>query len=269
MVDPHEGTISLNHSFSEAYDWLSSLGQLSLVTNNETDFVALTSIVTKGGKAGKKVIRFFQNDREYGRAYEFCWGHYHNCNKMRIGMYCSALDRKISLENFSYKVSGVIDANRNPFVSKDWVEQSYGITDNRRWQLSKLFGKTLVEINKIKANEGNYPAFVGIRWGFAKLVDGRLFKTDKYENSESYDEFGRRLSMGDHKTPDAVTKNILSDNRSPATKKLKLSEKDMEDLIAADPEKYIGEPGLKLLQSSTELKGIGSTYCLKIGTAAS
>jgi len=45
------------------------------------------------------VIRFFHNGREYGRAYECCWGHYYNCNRTRIGMYVRALDEYMALKD--------------------------------------------------------------------------------------------------------------------------------------------------------------------------
>jgi hypothetical protein len=41
---------------------------------------------------GRQVIRFRQGGREYARAYKCWWGHYYNCNRTRIGMYCAALD---------------------------------------------------------------------------------------------------------------------------------------------------------------------------------
>ena len=61
------------------------------MTNRETDFVAQAEITQKGPHTGEKVIRFMQDNKEYARAYECCWGHYYNCNRTRIGMYCAAL----------------------------------------------------------------------------------------------------------------------------------------------------------------------------------
>lgn len=54
----------------------------------ETEFTAEAAV----SKIGKRVIRFYQQGKEYARAYKCCWGHYYNCSRARIGIYCSALD---------------------------------------------------------------------------------------------------------------------------------------------------------------------------------
>lgn len=95
MFEPHEGTLQLKHEFQKAYNWLEKYGLSELNTKRGTDFVALSEITKKGPHTGEKVIRFMQNNKESARAYKCCWGRYYNCNRTRIGMYCSALDDAI------------------------------------------------------------------------------------------------------------------------------------------------------------------------------
>jgi hypothetical protein len=96
-MQPHNGIVSLHHSFSLVYEWLLAKGELTLTTEAGTRFTARSGSTQHGTHAGGKVIRFFQDNTEYGRAYECCWGHYYNCNRARIGMYCKALDSDFSL----------------------------------------------------------------------------------------------------------------------------------------------------------------------------
>lgn len=70
--------------------------------------------------------------------------------------------------------SGIIDDDRNPFYRESWCKQNYPLTKHRREQLEMLFGLDEVSIKDMNQNEGAYPAFVGIRWGFAKMKDGKL-----------------------------------------------------------------------------------------------
>ena len=95
MFKPHEGTLQLKNRFQKAYKWLEKIESSELKTKSETNFIAKANIAQKGPHAGEKVIRFMQDNKEYARAYECCWGRYYNCNKTRIGMYCSALDDAI------------------------------------------------------------------------------------------------------------------------------------------------------------------------------
>ena len=92
MNEPHQDIVDLNHSFIEVYNWLDKNGPVSLKTKKGTHFDVMVSLCQTGSHSGGKVIRFFQNKKEYGRSYECCWGHYYNCNKTRIGMYSTALD---------------------------------------------------------------------------------------------------------------------------------------------------------------------------------
>ncbi|HHW27525.1 MAG TPA: hypothetical protein GXX23_09395 [Firmicutes bacterium] len=94
MPDQHYGDLELSHSFQQSWDWVHGKGDVDLQTLKGTGFWvrAMTSV------DGRMVIRFFQGSREYGRAYECCWGHWYNCNRTRIGMYSRALDDAISDE---------------------------------------------------------------------------------------------------------------------------------------------------------------------------
>ncbi len=88
MVEIHEGEIQLSHSFDFVWTNLKLVGKIGLRTSAGTNFKACSSIT----RDLRCVIRFFQNKKEYARAYECCWGHYYNCNRTRIGMYAKALD---------------------------------------------------------------------------------------------------------------------------------------------------------------------------------
>ena len=96
MFDPHEGILNLTYSFEEAYIWIEKESKISFYTSNKTLFTALAANVRRGPRIGEKVIRIFQNKNEYARAYRCCWGHYYNCNRTRIGMYCKAIDTALT-----------------------------------------------------------------------------------------------------------------------------------------------------------------------------
>jgi hypothetical protein len=95
MFKPHEGTLQLKHKFQKAYNWLETHEISELMTKRGTNFVAIAEITQKGPHTGEKVIRFMQDNKESARTYECCWGRYYNCNRTRIGMYCTALDGAI------------------------------------------------------------------------------------------------------------------------------------------------------------------------------
>jgi len=93
--EPHEGVVRLGNTFRGACVWLGDHGSAELQTRTGTRFEARTGKVGRGRHRGEKVIRFMQKGQESGRAYACCWGHYYNCNRTRIGMYCAALDAAI------------------------------------------------------------------------------------------------------------------------------------------------------------------------------
>lgn len=92
MITEHEGTVELQRSLDSVHKWLRSKGKVDLKTAEGTRFTAQAEITKKGVHSGEPVIRFLQHGAEYARSYECCWGHYYNCNRTRIGMYCKALD---------------------------------------------------------------------------------------------------------------------------------------------------------------------------------
>lgn len=48
------------------------------------------------------------------------------------------------------------------------------------------------EIRRRGANEAEYPAFAGIRWGFAEVSEGRLETTEKWNRFMDFDGFGEK-----------------------------------------------------------------------------
>jgi len=95
VIEPHERTVELRNTFAFVHKWLSDKAELALTTSVGTQFTAQARLTTRGLHAGEPVIRFFQGGIEFGRAYECFWGHYYNCNRTRVGMYCRALDSEV------------------------------------------------------------------------------------------------------------------------------------------------------------------------------
>jgi len=88
------------------------------------------------------------------------------------------------------KSGGIIRSELNPFACDDWIEQGFGLTDHRKNQLAPLLGLDLQKIEKLNRNEGRYPAFVAVRWGFAEVKNNRLMPTYKWKRKNLYDEYG-------------------------------------------------------------------------------
>ena len=86
--------------------------------------------------------------------------------------------------------TGIIDKINNPFTTKDWINQGRGLTGHRTKQLKSLINGHIENIKKLNPNEGSYPAFVAIRWGFAKIETDVLIGTEKWKKRELYDKFG-------------------------------------------------------------------------------
>lgn len=112
------------------------------------------------------------------------------------------------------RTGGIIDCKRNPFVQDCWIDQEYGLTAKRRRDLETLLRQTCEEILEGDENIRRYPAFVGIRWGFAELQDDTLVPTEKWENRQNYDKFGEPLE-GDASGAYS-RKNATSTRTSPA-----------------------------------------------------
>jgi hypothetical protein len=93
--------------------------------------------------------------------------------------------------------SGIIEKDKNPFAIPSWIKQGYGLTfkskRNRQEKLQVLFNKTIEKINEMDPNEGNYPAFVGIRWGFAEIKDNKIVPTKVWDNRLQYDKYGEKI----------------------------------------------------------------------------
>ena len=121
------------------------------------------------------------------------------------------------------KRSGVIDYARNPFCSNDWIKQGRGFAAHRQKQLANILGKTVDELKKIRRNNGSYPAFVAIRWGFAEVRKNKLIPTEKWNNRFVYDFFGTPL--------------VLSRNKKSHVKLPKGSNKPTSPLVECRPHK--------------------------------
>ncbi len=91
MVNSHQDTVELHHSFEDAYTWLDRRCSSILATGNGTSFEAFATKGQRGEHHDEPVIKYFQHGKEFGRSYACCWGHYYNCNCTRIGMYCKAV----------------------------------------------------------------------------------------------------------------------------------------------------------------------------------
>lgn len=91
MIESHQGCVRLANSFNEVYNKLMIKRKRKLSTSTGTLFIAEANTA----RDGRLVIRFFQDGSEYARCYPCCWGHYYNCNRTRIGMYCKALDNSV------------------------------------------------------------------------------------------------------------------------------------------------------------------------------
>ena len=90
-IQPHHGAAKMANDFRVAFDFVSRMRKLTLQTRNGAAFTAEAT-----ESAGRRVIAFRQREQHYAPAYECCWGHYYNCNRTRIWMYCAALDSAIT-----------------------------------------------------------------------------------------------------------------------------------------------------------------------------
>ena len=88
---------------------------------------------------------------------------------------------------------GIIDKKLNPFYDAGWCAQNLPLTPHRKEQLKKILGHSIEDIKRIKPNEGKYVAFLAIRWGFAKLIDGKLTETEKLYDEGLYDGRGNLI----------------------------------------------------------------------------
>jgi hypothetical protein len=92
----HQGEVNLKNSFEDVFYNVKKRGEFIARTEAGTNFKTKATFNVRGIYSGEATIRFFQDSKEYSRAYKCCWGHYYNHYGQRIGMYCQALDAAIS-----------------------------------------------------------------------------------------------------------------------------------------------------------------------------
>jgi uncharacterized protein YjbI with pentapeptide repeats len=119
VVKPHQGDERRQHSFEEAWYRLAELGGAELTTSAGTAFSARATVTSRGARKGQRVIRYFQQGREYARCYECCWEHYYNCYGTRIGMYGTAADEWLGVRSSGHRLTredllGLIEQNGGP-----------------------------------------------------------------------------------------------------------------------------------------------------------
>ena len=85
----HKATAKVELPFADAWQALEEHGPIHLTTKSGKEFEASA----RTAKGDRRVIRYFQNGKEYGRAYECCWPHRTNCNRTWIGLYSEPLDQ--------------------------------------------------------------------------------------------------------------------------------------------------------------------------------
>ncbi len=85
----HKATANVRLQFAEAWRALKEHGPTQLSTESGKEFEASAGTA----KGNRRVIRYFRNGKEYGRAYECCWRHRTNCNRTWIGLYSEPLDQ--------------------------------------------------------------------------------------------------------------------------------------------------------------------------------
>lgn len=123
--------------------------------------------------------------------------------------------------------NGIIDKKINPFFNESWCNMNLPLSTHRKGQLKKLIGKNIVNIKKLIPNQGQYVAFVAIRWGFAVLVDDQLYETEKLVHEGNYDGYGRLISFNR-----TITNSVRDSN---ANKEVVLNLK--EDSLLKIPQK--------------------------------
>lgn len=85
----HKGQSSVKTPFDTAWTQLETSGPVQLKTKTGKSFTASAQTA----RDDRKVIRYFQNGKEYGRSYPCCWAHRTNCNRTWIGMCSEPLDQ--------------------------------------------------------------------------------------------------------------------------------------------------------------------------------
>jgi hypothetical protein len=204
MVNPHQDTVELNHSFEEAYVWLDRRGPSILTTGAGTRFEAFATKGQKDEHLDEPVIKFFQNGKEFGRSYACCWGHYYNCSCTRIGMYCKAVDKAIlegSADSDSIKEKfPIIESYRN--AAGKTIEFSVNLED-----LSTGWTATATETDKSKGKRIGYhfhvcsstpnEALWKIRTKIRKNLATKYLDETEGETTLTHDEIVGRITSSD------------------------------------------------------------------------
>ncbi|MBP7509187.1 MAG: hypothetical protein KA807_15350 [Prolixibacteraceae bacterium] len=117
----------------------------------------------------------------------YLWGRYGD--KRNLTVHSDTIVKSIPQKMKSS--DGIIDKQNNPFATPSWIEQRHPLTTERQVLLTLLFGKELSSIKN--PNKEKYPAFLGIRWGFATIERGRLIQSEKWIHRFNYDDRGYPL----------------------------------------------------------------------------
>lgn len=92
MIERHGGSEERAHTFDQVWERLNGAGPQQLTARAGTPFVASAAVTTRGKRTGERVLRYFQDGREYGRCYECCWEYCNSCKGARISEYSRAID---------------------------------------------------------------------------------------------------------------------------------------------------------------------------------
>ena len=86
-VSCHFDSIENDKTFEEAYTSVGQTVRKVYQTTGGRNFVAESSVASKGPHKGEKVIVFKQSGKEMARVYSCCWGKLTNCNRTYIDSY--------------------------------------------------------------------------------------------------------------------------------------------------------------------------------------
>jgi hypothetical protein len=205
MVNPHQDTVELHHSFEEAYEWLDRRGPSILTTETGTRFEAFATKGQKGEHFDEPMIKFFQGGKEFGRSYACCWGHYYNCSCTRIGMYSKAVDKAIledSTDSDQIKEKfPIIESYRN--AAGKTIEFSVNVED-----LSAGWTATATETDKSKGKRIGYhfhvcsstpnEALWSIRAKIRRSLATKYLDVTEGETTLTHDEIVGRITSSDN-----------------------------------------------------------------------
>jgi hypothetical protein len=89
---PHHSKVRNNRMFNSAYNFVSKNPRNQYrTTGNNVVFSAKAVRAIRGCHLGQKVIIFYSEGKERGRAYPCCWGFRTNCNRTWISCYTQAI----------------------------------------------------------------------------------------------------------------------------------------------------------------------------------